>query len=153
MSELVKHSFARIKVVEDLVKTVFDEPFVMKAVEEYFSNTDPYLEKEIQQHMQLSNSSSSHEINWHHWTDALNTVSVEKIESHAKDFREYCLEETYIDMITAYPAEWAKLIPRPDIKFEDDGTQQVVINVKDSNFGKIFTADHIEFIDRLNIYE
>ncbi|KAG0247768.1 hypothetical protein BG011_000957, partial [Mortierella polycephala] len=43
----------------------------------------------------------------------------------------------------------SKLAQRPDIKFEGDGAQQVVINIGDSNFGKIFPKEHVEFIDRL----
>ncbi|KAG0240155.1 hypothetical protein BG011_003737, partial [Mortierella polycephala] len=50
------------------------------------------------------------------WKDALSTVSAEKIESHAKEFLEYCPEKIYISMIIAYPAKWtSKLAQRPDI--------------------------------------
>ncbi|KAG0246148.1 hypothetical protein BG011_002527, partial [Mortierella polycephala] len=48
MPELVERAFGRIKVVGRHVMTVLDEPFVMKAVENYFSAKDPYFRKEIQ---------------------------------------------------------------------------------------------------------
>ncbi|KAF9178381.1 hypothetical protein BGZ51_007824 [Haplosporangium sp. Z 767] len=267
MPELVERAFGRIKVVGRHVMTVLDEPFVMKAVENYFSAKDPYFRKEIQRRMQLSDSASDHGNTWEYmmmsvfsetfkerplsewpheppisemcaalvgdieivgwkelgleqgtsfkhmsmeefmdahinhksmrnnkavapfffpkpqlsgpdmvfyiqvkgrlfpvfvqlklrqdfsakeWKDALSTVSAEKIESHAKEFLKYCPEKTYISMIVAYPAKWAsKLQSRPDIKFESDGIRQVVINIGDRNFDKIFPKKHVEFIDRL----
>ncbi|KAF9179047.1 hypothetical protein BGZ51_007276 [Haplosporangium sp. Z 767] len=265
--ELVERAFGRIKVVGRHVMTVLDEPFVMKAVENYFSAKDPYFRKEIQRRIQLSDSVSDHGNPWEYmmmsvfsetfkerplsgwpheppisemcaalvgdmeivgwketgleqgtsfkhmlmeefmdahinhksmrnnkavapfffpkpqlsgpdmvfyiqvkgrlfpvfvrlklrqdfsakeWKDALSTVSAEKIESHAKEFLKYCPEKTYISMIVAYPAKWtSKLQSRPDIKFESDGIRQVVINIGDRNFGKIFPKKHVEFIVRL----
>ncbi|KAG0249258.1 hypothetical protein BG011_009459 [Mortierella polycephala] len=268
--ELVEHALARIKVVGYRENTVLDEPFVMKAIEEYFSANDPYLKEEIQQLVQLSNSPLGHEITWEYmlmsifsetfktrplsewphappisemcaalvgkveivgWKEpgsergalspkhismedfmdahvnrnsirnnkavapfiffpkpkpsgpdmvffirigeriipvavqlklrqnfskedreeAVSTVSVEKTDCHAKTFRDFCPEKIYVSVIVAYPVKWtSKLAPRPDIKFEgDDDLQQVVINVEDSNFGKIFAGDHVKFIDRL----
>ncbi|KAG0248328.1 hypothetical protein BG011_000186 [Mortierella polycephala] len=45
------------------------------------------------------------------WKDALSTVSAPKIESHAKDFRKYCLDNIYVSMIVAYPTKWTSKLP------------------------------------------
>ncbi|KAK3811377.1 MAG: hypothetical protein JOS17DRAFT_779960 [Linnemannia elongata] len=45
------------------------------------------------------------------WKDALSTVSVPKIESHAMDFRKYCPENVYFSMIVAYPTKWTPKLP------------------------------------------
>ncbi|KAG0048432.1 hypothetical protein BGZ89_004598 [Linnemannia elongata] len=81
---------------------------------------------------------------------ALSTVSAPKIESHAEDFRDYCPDNVYISMIVAYPTKWSsKLSALSDLPKDTSGVQQVVINVSDNNFGKIFPKEHVEFIDRL----
>ncbi|KAG0221030.1 hypothetical protein BGW42_008342, partial [Actinomortierella wolfii] len=84
------------------------------------------------------------------WKEALGTVSAPKIEKHTKDFRQYCPENMYICMIVAYPTQWtSKMAKRPSIMIDAHGVQQVVINIGDHNFSKIFPKEHVEFIDRL----
>ena len=87
------------------------------------------------------------------WADALSTVSAPKIESHAKDFRQYRPDNVYISMVVAYPTKWTEwtsnLPSLSDLPKDTSGVQQVVINVGDNNFADIFPKDHVEFIDRL----
>ncbi|KAK5829079.1 hypothetical protein F5H01DRAFT_393140 [Linnemannia elongata] len=53
-------------------------------------------------------------------------------------------------MIVAYPTKWSSQLPAlSDLPKDTSGVQQVVINVSDNNFGKIFPKEHVEFIDRL----
>ncbi|KAF9282087.1 hypothetical protein BGZ68_006213 [Mortierella alpina] len=84
------------------------------------------------------------------WSDALSTVSAPKIEDHGKVFRKYCPDNVYISMIVAYPTKWTEALLAPsEVPKDSSGVQQVVINVKDNNFGDIFPQEHVEFIDRL----
>ncbi|KAI8348362.1 hypothetical protein B0O80DRAFT_502030 [Mortierella sp. GBAus27b] len=45
--QLVEHAFGRIKIIQGHAVTVMDEPFVSKAVENYFAATDPYFVREV----------------------------------------------------------------------------------------------------------
>ncbi|KAF9307709.1 hypothetical protein BG003_000340 [Podila horticola] len=84
------------------------------------------------------------------WKDALGTVSAPKIESHEKDFRSYCPDNIYISMVVAYPTKWTSKLPiLPNATLDASDVQQVVINIGDNNFSKIFPEEHVEFIDRL----
>ncbi|KAF9916716.1 hypothetical protein FBU30_001179 [Linnemannia zychae] len=49
--QLVEHAFGRIKILSGRAVTMVDEPFVSKAVENYFTATDPYFAKEVQKRM------------------------------------------------------------------------------------------------------
>ncbi|KAF9984705.1 hypothetical protein BGZ65_012828 [Modicella reniformis] len=48
---LVEHAFGRIKIIRGRAVTVMDEPFVSKAVENYFVANDPYFKKEVRRRM------------------------------------------------------------------------------------------------------
>ncbi|KAF9968233.1 hypothetical protein BGZ73_000206, partial [Actinomortierella ambigua] len=49
--QLVEHAFGRIKIFSGHAVTVMDEPFVSKAVENYFTANDPYFAREVQKRM------------------------------------------------------------------------------------------------------
>ncbi|KAG0336079.1 hypothetical protein BG004_008207 [Podila humilis] len=51
---LVEHAFGRIKIISGKATTVIDEPFVSKAVENYFVANDPYFKKELRRRMKKS---------------------------------------------------------------------------------------------------
>ncbi|KAF9084991.1 hypothetical protein BGX29_002225, partial [Mortierella sp. GBA35] len=53
---LVERAFGRIKVIQGHAVTALDEPFVSKAVENYYIARDPYFKKEIRRQMRLSTS-------------------------------------------------------------------------------------------------
>lgn len=98
--------------------------------------------------LKLHHKSSSFSEN--DWRDALSTVSAPKIENHSKDFRKYCPDNIYISMIVAYPTKWTSKLPEvPPTTMDTSGVQQVVINIGDNNFSKIFPEEHVEFIDRI----
>jgi hypothetical protein len=48
---LVEHAFGRIKIIQGHAVTVMDEPFVSKAVENYFTAIDPYFAREVRKRM------------------------------------------------------------------------------------------------------
>ncbi|KAI8594419.1 hypothetical protein EDD21DRAFT_421759 [Dissophora ornata] len=48
---LVEHAFGRIRIIKGRAVTVIDEPFVSKAVENYFTAIDPYFMKEVRKRM------------------------------------------------------------------------------------------------------
>ncbi|OAQ22280.1 hypothetical protein K457DRAFT_1825616 [Linnemannia elongata AG-77] len=48
---LVEHAFGRIKIIRGRAVTVMDEPFVSKAVENYFAAIDPYFAREVRKRM------------------------------------------------------------------------------------------------------
>jgi len=50
-THLVEHALGRIKIIKGKAVTVMDEPFVSKAVENYFSALDPYFKREVQKRM------------------------------------------------------------------------------------------------------
>ena len=52
--QLVEHAFGRIKIIQGHAVTVMDEPFVSKAVENYFTAIDPYFAREVQKRMEKS---------------------------------------------------------------------------------------------------
>ncbi|KAF9089137.1 hypothetical protein BGX23_006905 [Mortierella sp. AD031] len=60
LPQLVEHAFGRIKIFHGHAVTVLDEPFVSKAVENYFVATDPYFKKAVRRQMQTSTSTSNH---------------------------------------------------------------------------------------------
>jgi hypothetical protein len=49
--QLVEHAFGRIKIIQGHAVTVMDEPFVSKAVENYFAAIDPYFAREVRKRM------------------------------------------------------------------------------------------------------
>ncbi|KAG0060267.1 hypothetical protein BGZ89_012410 [Linnemannia elongata] len=49
--QLVEHAFGRIKIISGRAVTVMDEPFVSKAVENYFAAIDPYFASEVRKRM------------------------------------------------------------------------------------------------------
>ncbi|KAF9536868.1 hypothetical protein EC957_009506 [Mortierella hygrophila] len=49
--QLVEHAFGRIKIIRGRAVTVMDEPFVSKAVENYFATIDPYFAREVRKRM------------------------------------------------------------------------------------------------------
>ncbi|KAF8927125.1 hypothetical protein BGZ47_002331, partial [Haplosporangium gracile] len=48
---LVEHALGRIKIIRGRAVTVMDEPFVSKAVENYFAAIDPYFAREVRKRM------------------------------------------------------------------------------------------------------
>ncbi|KAG0379002.1 hypothetical protein BGX24_002040, partial [Mortierella sp. AD032] len=137
--QLVEHAFGRIKIGRAVI--VMGEPFVSKAVENYFTAIDPYFAREVRKRMVKSTAIEQgcvferFMMKVFNWNDALSTVSAPKIEGHAKTFRKY-----YPDNIYITPSGLPK---------DPSGVQQVVINVSDDNFSDIFLKEHVEFIDRL----
>ncbi|KAF9109659.1 hypothetical protein BGX30_008290, partial [Mortierella sp. GBA39] len=55
--QLVEHAFGRIKIIQGQAVTAMDEPFVSKAVENYFVAIDPYFKKEVRKRMVKSTAS------------------------------------------------------------------------------------------------
>ncbi|KAG9064270.1 hypothetical protein KI688_003458 [Linnemannia hyalina] len=55
---LVERAFGRIKILHGRAVVVVDEPFVSKAVENYFVATDPYFKKEVRRIMRSSTASA-----------------------------------------------------------------------------------------------
>ncbi|KAF9536754.1 hypothetical protein EC957_009801 [Mortierella hygrophila] len=49
--QLVEHAFGRIKIIKGRAVTVMDEPFVSKAVENYFAAIDPYFARKVRKRM------------------------------------------------------------------------------------------------------
>ncbi|KAF9325121.1 hypothetical protein BG006_011376 [Podila minutissima] len=49
--QLVEHAFGRIKIIKGRAVTIMDEPFVSKAVENYFAAVDPYFAREVRKRM------------------------------------------------------------------------------------------------------
>ncbi|KAF9940436.1 hypothetical protein BGZ65_006993, partial [Modicella reniformis] len=49
--QLVEHAFGQIKIIQGHAVTVMDEPFVSKAVENYFAAVDPYFAREVRKHI------------------------------------------------------------------------------------------------------
>ncbi|KAG0355130.1 hypothetical protein BGZ54_001285 [Gamsiella multidivaricata] len=49
--QLVEHAFGRIKIIRGRAVTVMNEPFVSKAVENYFAAIDPYFAREMRKRM------------------------------------------------------------------------------------------------------
>ncbi|KAI8597290.1 hypothetical protein EDD21DRAFT_385818 [Dissophora ornata] len=49
--QLVEHAFGRIKIIQGKAVTAMDEPFVSKAVENYFAAIDPYFAREVRKRM------------------------------------------------------------------------------------------------------
>ncbi|KAF9113340.1 hypothetical protein BGX30_006972, partial [Mortierella sp. GBA39] len=73
------------------------------------------------------------------WKNAPSTVWAPKIESLAKNFRDYCPDEVYISVIVAYPTgRTCKLPALSELPVDTSGVRQVIINVGDDNFGDIF---------------
>ncbi|KAG0375924.1 hypothetical protein BGX24_008495 [Mortierella sp. AD032] len=134
-----------------------DEPFVSKAVENYFTAIDPYFAKEVRKplvgtaeivgwrepgleqgttHAMMSmeelmdahvNHGSTRNNMPKDWNGALSTVPVLKIEDHAKNFRRYCPDNIYISMIVAYPTKWADKLLAPLELLKDPSGVQQVV--------------------------
>jgi len=49
--QLVEHAFGWTKIIRGRAVTVMDEPFVSKAVENYFAAIDPYFAREVRKRM------------------------------------------------------------------------------------------------------
>ncbi|GJJ67777.1 hypothetical protein EMPS_00123 [Entomortierella parvispora] len=62
--ELVERAFGRIKIVDGAARTVLDEPFAMKAAENYVRARDAGFIKTMDQWMQRSNNASVHGFAW-----------------------------------------------------------------------------------------
>ncbi|KAG0038665.1 hypothetical protein BGZ89_008002, partial [Linnemannia elongata] len=62
--ELVERAFGRIKIVDGAARTVLDEPFAMKAAENYVRARDAGFLKTMEQWMQQSNNASVHGFAW-----------------------------------------------------------------------------------------
>lgn len=60
MPELVERAFDRIKIVDGAVRTVLDEPFVLKAAENYFKMLDPGFMKTVESWVQHSDKAQVH---------------------------------------------------------------------------------------------
>lgn len=62
--ELVERAFGRIKIVDGVAKTVLDEPFAIRAAENYVRVMDARFMKTMDQWMQQSNNASVHGFGW-----------------------------------------------------------------------------------------
>ncbi|KAG0195105.1 hypothetical protein BGX28_002278, partial [Mortierella sp. GBA30] len=62
--ELVEHAFGRIKIVDGAARTVLDEPFVLKAVENYFKMRDFGFMKTLEYWVQQSDKPQAHGYAW-----------------------------------------------------------------------------------------
>ncbi|KAG0297166.1 hypothetical protein BGZ97_004336, partial [Linnemannia gamsii] len=54
-------------------------------------------------------------------------------------------------MVVAYPMVCGARLP-PAVEVPEKyahGVQQIVVRVSDTNFGQIFSKDHVKFIDRI----
>ncbi|KAF9411002.1 hypothetical protein BGZ76_005402, partial [Entomortierella beljakovae] len=67
--------------------------------------------------------------------------------------QDLCPSGLYISMVVAYPAEVLKfqdVCPDPDSELpHSPGLKRVIINIDNRNFGKIFPARHVNFLDNL----
>ncbi|KAI9241614.1 MAG: hypothetical protein BYD32DRAFT_457783 [Podila humilis] len=133
--ELVERAFGRIKIVDKAVRTVLDEPFVFKAAENYFKMLDPGFMKTMglqrgisHEHITMEGVMNAHVNNMKlrqilttsDVKAALKTVSAPIIETHMNDLGSFCpTDNTFINMITAYPATVVdKLPPRPNYEYK-----------------------------------
>ncbi|KAF9897364.1 hypothetical protein BX616_005729, partial [Lobosporangium transversale] len=77
--------------------------------------------------------------------------------SEPPSLQDLCPSGVYISMIIAYPAEVIRFQrPDPDPELGSNpsqGLKRVVINVDDSNFGAIFPARHVRFLDKLKKFK
>ncbi|KAF9536712.1 hypothetical protein EC957_009923 [Mortierella hygrophila] len=62
--ELVEHAFGRIKIVDGVTRTVLDEPFVLKAVENYFKMRDSGFMKTLEYWVLQSDKAQAHGYAW-----------------------------------------------------------------------------------------
>jgi len=62
--ELVEHAFGRIKIIDNVVRTVLDEPFVLLAAENYFKNRDSDFMKTMSSWVQMSDRPQAHGYAW-----------------------------------------------------------------------------------------
>ncbi|KAF9993056.1 hypothetical protein BGZ79_002346 [Entomortierella chlamydospora] len=62
--ELVKHAFGRIKIVDGVTRTALDEPFVLKAVENYFKMRDFDFMKTLEYWVLQSDKPQAHGYAW-----------------------------------------------------------------------------------------
>ncbi|KAF9119536.1 hypothetical protein BGX30_003775 [Mortierella sp. GBA39] len=62
--ELVEHTFGHIKIVDGVTRTVIDEPFVLKAVENYFKMRDSSFMKTLEYWVLQSDKAQAHGYAW-----------------------------------------------------------------------------------------
>ncbi|KAG0334544.1 hypothetical protein BG004_000363, partial [Podila humilis] len=78
--ELVEHGFSRIKTIDGIMRSVLDEPFVLKAVENYFKNQDSNFMKSLQHWVMQSDKAQVH---GYAWELMMMDVLVEIFKTHA----------------------------------------------------------------------
>ncbi|KFH62970.1 hypothetical protein MVEG_11008 [Podila verticillata NRRL 6337] len=87
---------------------------------------------------------------------ALKTVSAPIIETHMNDLGSFCpTDNTFINMITAYPATVVdKLPPRPNYEYKlrtlsksKQKPTQIEVIIDKNNISKIFSRDHVDYLD------
>ncbi|KAF9165166.1 hypothetical protein BGX20_000697 [Mortierella sp. AD010] len=66
--ELVEHAFAHIKIVDGVTRAVPDEPFVLKAVKNYFKVRDFGFMKTLEHWVLQSDKPQAHGYTWGHVT-------------------------------------------------------------------------------------
>ncbi|KAK3815348.1 MAG: hypothetical protein J3Q66DRAFT_344412, partial [Benniella sp.] len=62
--ELVERAFGRIKIIDGTARTVLDEPFVLKAAENFFRKRDPEFVKTMKSWVQQSDRPQAHGYAW-----------------------------------------------------------------------------------------
>ncbi|ORX95394.1 hypothetical protein K493DRAFT_337378 [Basidiobolus meristosporus CBS 931.73] len=77
--EMVERAFGRIMIIDGAARTVLDEPFAMKAAENYVRVRDIGFVKTMEQWMQQSNNASVHGFAWEYM---MMSVFVETFKTH-----------------------------------------------------------------------
>ncbi|KAF9271400.1 hypothetical protein BGZ88_006219 [Linnemannia elongata] len=62
--ELMEHALGSIKIIDGVARTVLDEPFVLKAAENYFKEQDPDFIEIMEWWIQQSNKAQAHRYAW-----------------------------------------------------------------------------------------
>jgi hypothetical protein len=78
--ELVERAFGRIKIVDGIARTVLEEPFVLKAAENYFKMRDSDFMKTMERWVRQSDKPQAH---GHAWELMMMTVLTETFEARA----------------------------------------------------------------------
>ena len=78
--ELVERAFGRIKIIDGTARTVLDEPFVLKAAENYFRMRDPDFVKTMKSWVQQSDRAQAH---GYAWELMMMSVLIEVFETRA----------------------------------------------------------------------
>ncbi|KAF9297268.1 hypothetical protein BGZ74_009949 [Mortierella antarctica] len=85
--ELVERAFGRIKIIDEAARTVLDEPFALKAAENYFKMRDPEFMKTMESWVQQSDRAQSH---GYAWELMMMNVLTESFRAH--DFSKWPLQ-------------------------------------------------------------